>query len=355
VAERQIRELLDYAVADVTPRAADPVADVLRRERRQRHRLVAVVATVVVLLAAAAVATVPRFVGGEYAGDVVASASPTEPTFPVQSDPATPRVVGREVVAGGLVVPVPPGWQTVDDGTTIYCDVPPRTIAVGFDPVPGGSGKYCFEKPFMTVIGVGGLPGSLANASRGHMELRQLTLPGGQPAWFTTSADGATLGQRPNNVATLYLPWSGAALGIALDQADFAEIFPTIRTRPVTPSALKLPDKVTRAEMLGPLRPDRPLTARPRATDPAVIGQVLDRLSGLTEVVTNDEACATQDMATAALTLYTAAGPAMVVITLSDGCAQATSSLGGRVTVPRGFTDELWRLLGGSGTLEHAK
>jgi hypothetical protein len=116
VAERQIGELLDGVVADVTPRAADPVAEVLRRYRRYRYQVGVAFAAIMVVLAVGGFAAVPRFVGGGQRADVFASATPAEPTVPVQAGPAKPRVVGKEVVACGLVVPVPPGWHMIDDG-----------------------------------------------------------------------------------------------------------------------------------------------------------------------------------------------------------------------------------------------
>jgi hypothetical protein len=354
VAERQIRELLGSAVADVTPRAADPVADVLRQYRRHRRRVGVAIGAIILLLAAGGFAAVPRFAGGGQRADVFASASPAESTVPVQTGPARPRVVGKEVVAGGLVMPVPPGWHTIDDGKTTYCNVPPRTIAVGFDPVPGGSGKYCGLKPFISVSGARLSAGLLGSLLRGA-NLRQTTLPGGQSAWMTTWPDTATatFGQRPYNVASLYLPWSGATVHVALDRTGYAEIFPTIRTRPVAPSTLAL--SASSAQIIGPNSLGRPVNSGPRITDPTVIAQALDRLGGLTAAASNDQACATLNMPTAVVWFNTITGPAAVVITLSDNCAQATSSLGGRVTVPRGFANELWRLLGGSGTVEPAK
>jgi hypothetical protein len=227
-------------------------------------------------------------------------------------------------------------------------------MAVGFDPVPGGTGKYCDLKPFISVVGAQLSVGLLWQQVRGA-DLRQITLPGGQPAWLPIQSGSAPLGQRPYNVASLYLPWSGATVHVSLDRTGYAEIFPTIRTRPVTPSTLTLPGNVSSAQILGANGRDRPVNAGPTITDSTVIARALDRLGGLTAAVPNDQACATVNMPTVTVTFSTKAGPVAVVITLSDRCTQATSSLGGRVTVPRGFTNDLWRLLGGSGTVEPAK
>lgn len=349
-----VRELLDCAVAGVRPRAVDPVGDVVRRYRRRRGRVTAAgISAAVVLLAVGVGVAPPRFVGEDNGPEVVASEGPTEPAVAVQTGPASPRIVGNEIIAGGLVMPIPSGWRTIDDATTIYCDVPPRTIAVGFDPVPGGTGEYCDQKPFITITGASFPAWSLP--PRGGIDQRQLTLPGGQPAWLITLPEHDVLGQRPYNVERLYLPWSGVVVGISLDQADFAEIFPMIRTLPVTPSDLLLPDDVTAVQVFGSSDSDPLSNVGPRVTDATVVAKVLQGLRSLTDVVPNDEACATVDMPTIVLQLNAAAEPASIIITRSDRCAQATSSLGGRVTVPRGFTDELWRLLGGKGTVEPAR
>jgi hypothetical protein len=353
--DQRFRELLDNVVADVTPQVVDPVAEVMRRSRRGRRIMVAGGVAVAVVLAVGAAAAIPRFVAADERTDVTASASPTEVATPAQTVPAIPRVVGEEVVAGGLVVPVPPGWRTVDDAATVYCDVAPRTIAVGFDPVPGGTGKYCGLKPFISVAGLS-VQGGWALRQHPGVSQRQLTLPGGQPAWLSVTPRDDALGQQPFTVVRLYLPWSAAVLAISLDQKDFAQIFPTIRTRPVTPSVLSLPDNVTGVQAFGPGdSASWSSKSGPRSRDPATVHDVLQRLQSLTDVVPNDEACATADMPTVVLQVGSAASSATIVITVSEHCAQATSSLGGRVAVPPGFTDQLWRLLGGDGTVEPTK
>ena len=354
-----LRELLDSAVAQVQPRAVDPVADVVRRHRTRRRRVVAAAAAALAVLAVISVTAVLRRPATESRhASPGSSASPSEPSaavtnepapprVPVTGGPATPRVVGGEIVAGGLVLPVPAGWQTTDDDSTIYCDVPPRTVAVGFDPVPGGTGPYCHLKPFIDVTG------AIRRDFRDESP-RQVTLPGGQPAWVSFGVPDSALGQQPGyNVVGLYVPWSGVAVGITLQQDDFARIVPTIRTQPVAPSALVLPTDVSRVEIVPPDRGSG--FPPPRVTDPAVTDQVVGRLLGLTEIVPNDNACATADMPTAAVVLGTSGTSgtsATVVFTLSNHCSQATSSLGGRVQVPAGFVDDLWHLLGGQGALE---
>jgi hypothetical protein len=356
VTERQIRDLLDDAVADVTPRAGDPTADVLRRHRRYRRRRGVAVAAIMVLVVAGGIAAVPRLDTRRPGTDALAPAASSEPTIPVQLGPATPRVVGNEVVAGGLVIPIPPGWRTIDDGRTTYCNLPPRTIAVGFEPVPGGTGRYCSQKPYISVIGSRPTPGLLGHQSPVR-KLRQMTMPGGQPAWLTYLPNTQGLGGIAYNDTSVYLPWSGAIVTLGLDMESLGEILSTMRTRPVQLSTLKLPGSVVSAQMIGPISHDLRGKSSPLVTDPAVIAQALDRLNSLTEVVDNDQdACADLAAPTAAVMLNTSTGlAAVVVITLAGYCRQATASLGGRVSVPRGFGNDLWRLLGGRGAVEPVK
>lgn len=128
----RLRELLDEAVANVTPRRSDPVADVLRQGQVRRRRTVMAAALFVALTlvgVVTAVALVPVKGGPDVVGgttdpsmtptnsptgttgpSISPSNSPTEvatnPPFPPQP---TPKVVAGRVVSDGLSFPAPAG------------------------------------------------------------------------------------------------------------------------------------------------------------------------------------------------------------------------------------------------------
>jgi hypothetical protein len=324
---------LDEAVRDTDPMAE--VAEVVRRYHRGRRRTTVSCVAGVVALAILGVGAIGQL-GARTPGPGTAVSIKT----PSTTAPAIPLLIDGEVIVDGLTVPVPDGWQAIDRRAT-YCDIPPRTVVVGFDPVPGGEGRHCGLKPIIIVAAQG-------QWSSERRAVRQLTLPGGQPAWVATGSSNVAFGKRPGyNVARLYLPWSRAMVGLTLEADEFAAVLASIRARPTQPSALVLPAHVNVVSSTYRGAPQR-------SADPAAVAEVLRRLGGLSDAVSDKRVCAHPDLPALAIDLQAGSSSATVVITLSSTCMEVTSSLGGRVSAPQGYANDIWRMLGGSGTVEPA-
>jgi hypothetical protein len=139
----KIRALLDEGVAGVEPRDPDPVPDLLRRGRARRRHLA-------VAGAAGAVAVAVLATGGIVAtnrsmpDNPPASQPATSPSGKVKGQKEEPvridaTVAGGFVRTGGLAVPIPQGWQVIQDKRLDRCDIPADSVLINVMQLPGGT------------------------------------------------------------------------------------------------------------------------------------------------------------------------------------------------------------------------
>jgi hypothetical protein len=367
---KHLAQLLDDAVAGVQPRDADPVPNVVRRGQRARLRSAAMSAATVLAAFALTVWTVATNTGGTPVPDGVAA-------------PPTPEVVGGEIVAGALRLPIPPGWQVVDAASDRPCEelgdrvivlvgptsaarCSPTQITVRGTPTvnPGGVvlnfGSF-FEDPPVDAVVVS--------------TPRMLALPGGEPAWVNW------YGVKPSGVL---LPWSKVAVDFNRDLQDERSIIDSMRSVPKPATRLVLPDAVHAVELTVPFGDEQ--TEYGRSTDDQTIAAVMALLDKQRSVVSNEGACSRLDHPTARLTLKTTPDasrpprptasysasyassppegapsgpwpspsepvdysdqPTTVIINLSADCREAVSSAGGRVLLPAPVVNRVKELLG---------
>ncbi|MBF9135408.1 hypothetical protein I0C86_41900 [Plantactinospora sp. S1510] len=355
----RIRSLLDAAVEDTRPRVVDPVSAVLRRGRAsRRHRLAGAGASGVVAVALLATGglVVANRGGGETTGanpSASASAPPTLPSEPNSRQTVAATVTDEEVRANGLILTVPDGWRVVSGQRVTDCEVAPRSVLVNVvwmrnERCHGRADIIRLHSWFPPHYGLSEKPSSKV-FSEGVSEL---VLPGGQPAWLS---DNDILNfERFQRSASfnLAVPWAGTLLEIQVPLKDLDFVLGSIRSEPVVPGRLVLPETPPRVTV-GQRGRDRI-----DSTDAAAIAQVLERLRGLDQVVQTDELpCASaqpltpgrklaaKDMATVTLHYPSGFAQAVVAISSTDECAFATSSMGGRVRLPAGFLAEIRALL----------
>jgi hypothetical protein len=348
---QRITALLDAAVSDLEPQAADPVSAVIRRGRAARRRAVV----------AGAVAVVAALTGGIVVNDqlVGRDARPV-----VAEQPPIPRLVNGNVVAGGLILPVPKGWRVVAAGSA-PCGRLTDTILIG-----GPDDAGCAWAP-ITVAGTWHTsPGGLVTAFdplTGGLTVstpRQITLRGGEPAWLDWDTIAERLQPRPDAHAEfnrLLLPWSKVSIMLRVDGPAQQRIIDSIRTSPAPASRLVLPAAAGLAELTTPDAPREYASI----TDPATIAQVLGLMGEHTTTVDRGRACSTQAHPTARLTFRASERRSLrlpppvnpervtatfdvttIIITLADDCYEAVSSRGGRVRLTKPTVDELRRLFG---------
>jgi hypothetical protein len=173
----------------------------------------------------------------------------------------------------------------------------------------------------------------------------QITLPGGQPGWVTT-LDGLVVKPKTVQVVQLFLPWSGANINFITSPDELKQILATIRTEPVTPTKLVLPASASAARW-SVAAGKSPETI----VDPVQFRVLRVLLAGLTDVVPNEAACRA-NVPTMRIELVDEQNKIQETIAISDSpdCAQATSSLGGRVRIPAGVLPNLTQLFAKSRT-----
>jgi len=352
----RIRALLDAAIAEVGPRNPDPLPDVLRRAgARRRHLAVAGAA------AAAAVAVLA-------AGGVVAANHGMPDKAPASQPSATPTGEKEELTrvdatvadgfvrTGGLAVPIPQGWQVIQDKKLDFCDIPAKSVLINVMQIPGGN---CDLHPQLAVYKWAPTGFSAQVSALGVVS--EVILPGGQPVWLDDNELDHLRSVRkkktgnPFSGAQPFLPWASVRLSVDGQQSQIDSVLRGISADPVTPARLTLPEPSAAIQLN--LGHKKQLTS----TDQAVIGQVLKLLTELDRPVRSDELpCAGAEQVTdtwrlagtemAGLIFTDAKGwnaSGMVTISTGDTCAFATSSLGGRVHLPAGFLARVKQLLGG--------
>ena len=186
------------------------------------------------------------------------------------------------------------------------------------------------------------------------LPLNEIVLPGGQPMWLDDNELNNLRAVDRYEVAAmnLWLPWAGAQLYIEMLKTEFAPIQRSMRSEPIAPARLALPDN-TRQIVL-----TLPGIGHQRTSDAGLVEQVMRQLRELDRAVDPAELpCASsapvaQGWTVAAsgmawLSLVDESGLRWVTVAFStaDECAFATSSLGGRVWLPAGFTHQLRTLL----------
>lgn len=327
----RVRQLLNEAVVGVEPRAADPVAAVLGRARHSRRRRVAggsVLTAGLLVVAVVAVGTL-RLDRAE--------PPPTRFATPVPG-PVTVTVENGVVRAGGLRLPVPPGW-TVVTANQPFCETARRTLFINSRPTSGGS---CTEGP--PIITVDGTADS--RVVRAGASWQQMILPGGQPAWLSGIGASALDPTQPGSeyrTLGMDLPWSGVAVTFLMTRAELQPIVASIRTDPVRPGPLVLPAGAVKAVISTGVRGPAEATI----TDPSRVEDLRATLAGLREPAPADTGCPAETPLRH-ITFIDADGAvlAAVMVSMTAACSEATSSRGGRVTVPAG----LWGPLAGKVT-----
>ena len=368
----RLRELLDEAVANVTPSRPDPVADVLRRAQGRRRRTATAAALIVALTVIGIVTTValvpvkrgPGVIAGTTDPSVPPSNSPTaislstppaiSPTTiapgPVRPNSDTPQVVAGRVVSGGLSFPIPTGGRCATDPLPMTACRPRRSPSVGGLSMTGG---VCWIGSFQSASLIFHVCARFR--TRPAPATHELILPGGQPAWLGmgghTSDDPFGTQPGPRTVQIL-VPWSFTFIELNLDYDDLMTFLATVQTTPVAPSPMVLHEDAVSAYFVPPTTESAvnvlflppPNLSDPRV-EPLPAMKVLQRLKSLTDVVPTGQECATVDTAAAAIYLFPSDGAMggndLVVITDSESCSQAMSYMGGRVWVPRALLDEL--------------
>lgn len=187
--DRDVSDVLDRAVAALSPRDPDPVGALLRRVRARRRRRVAAVS--LALVAVAGVGAVGTQLGR---GEVRSQTPPASRSGTDERDAA--RLSENAVEVNGVTVPVPDGWK-VERLTTIPGDcgkpgsrLTARTVFVLPDDYLGHA--PCQSEELITVA-----PGTrLSRFGSGDLTLHA----SGQPAWIEVLEKDETV--------SLILPWS---------------------------------------------------------------------------------------------------------------------------------------------------
>jgi hypothetical protein len=338
--------LLDEAVSDLEPRSSDPVRDVVTRRRVARRRGL----TVGILAVAVVIG------GGVAVGDRLAANRDAVPAAGIVGEPPVPQVVGNNVVAGDLILPIPNGWRVLPASVPADCAKGTnfeKTILIGGSR-DGGCAFAPIEVrsiPDSNPMGIGAerVIGNLI-----HTSPITYTLRGGEPAWLTTAVDDpmnspAKRATYPdfNYYNNLVVPWSRVLVTLRVPGPEQQRIIDTMRTAPHTRSGrLALPATAAKATLTVPDATGGYSAAGYRATtDPATIAAVLRLLREQTSVVDYAHACAGPDQRAASLSLDHTA----VVISLRGRCQEVVSSDGGRVRLTDSVLSKLLHTFGVAG------
>jgi hypothetical protein len=358
--------LLDDAVSEVQPRLADPVPVLIRRARAQRFKATA----------AGALAAVALLGGGFAVSNELIAANQAQDAAGRSTEPPTPRVVDGKIVAGGLILPVPPGWKVVERKAAKSCGMLANTVLIG-----GPDDVGCATAPIEVSGTRGPIPGGIASvpanpggaANTDHLVIsipKMITLPGGEPAWQTLGSPGLpNTAHDPHGYQNwLTLPWSNVLISLRGDRTEQQKVINSMRSKPVKATRLVLP-KTAKAAELAIVERTIPVTATQtppdgdgRSTDPKTITTVLRLLRGQTPAADSGHGCADGTQPTAQLTLRARdirlsqtqprgdikailEDTTTIIITLSDNCREAASSRGGRVTLSASALAQLKKLL----------
>ncbi len=339
--------LLDEAVSGLEPRSSDPVGDVVARRRVARRRC----------LGAGVLAVAVLIGGGVAVGDRLGGNRDGVPVGGIVAKPPIPELVGDNVVAGNLIVPVPQGWRVLPTSVPADCGkgtVFDNTILIG-GPGDGGCAFAPIEvrgwpDPNSGGIGAGGTSGELTLRSPSIYTLR-----GGEPAWLMTAVDDPM--NRPEKDRGLHyynqyynilqVPWSMVNVELRVSGPEQQRIIDTMRTAPHPRSGrLALPATAARATLTVPDATGRYSPAgHGVTTDPTTVAAVLGLLREQASVVDDAHACAGSGQRVARLSL----DRTTVIVSLGGGCQEAVSSDGGRVRLSDRVLSKLKRMFGVAG------
>lgn len=376
----RIRSLFDAAIADVRPRTDDPVPEVLLRGQAARRRNL--IMTGGASIAAVAVIATGVLVADNWIGADAPPANqdervePLAPPWPSERPTEQPgwpsplvdaTVTESEVKVNGLLLELRNGWQAVQaDGAHLTdCEVDPQSIIINVGGLPGGD---CNAR---AQIEVNGWPQSISpeafepqpelptdferpdDAAQDHLTAAEVILPGGHPVWISRHDVEETFSWS-GNWRPFYLtaPWANVGLYIETPVDDLEALLDSISSEPVAPSRLALPGPGSGVGISGGNQ--KPVSS----SEPAVVAGVLDRLRALDRPVEADALPCTgaeeltpgltlagSDMATIGLSYPSGMPAAQILVSTTDECAFATSSMGGRVWLPEGFYAEIRALI----------
>jgi hypothetical protein len=347
--------LLDEAVSGLEPRSSDPVGDVVARRRVARRRCLG-----------AGILAVAVLIGGGVAVDRLGGNGDGVPVGGVVGEPPIPELVGDNVVAGNLILPVPQGWRVLPASVPADCakgTVFDNTILIG-GPGDGGCALAPIEvrsRPIEVYGRSGVSPGGRvvgplsANGDPIITSPRTYTLRGGEPAWLMTAVDDPM--NRPEKdrglhyygqyYNSLLVPWSRVSVELRVSGPEQQRIIDTMRTAPHPRSGrLALPATAAKATLTVPDATDQYSPAGHGViTDPTTVAAVLGLLREQTSVVDDAHACAGPGQRVARLSL----DRTTVIISLGGGCQEAVSSDGGRVRLSNRAMSKLMRMFGVAG------
>jgi hypothetical protein len=341
---QRIRELLDAAVSQVEPREVDPVPLVLRRARGRRKRAVTAGALAVTMLAVGAVVGWPALTG----------ARETPMAEPVSGPPPTPRLVGGQIVAGGIRIPVPAGWTVSDEATGCQDLTGNIVLLAGPDDIGCSSApieiRSRITRPPVRVTA--DLVESWPPLSRASM----VTLAGGEPGWLTRYPAQVMRDPRAHvkhepaaPTGVLWLPWSQLAITLRVDAQEQSSFLESIRSTPRPGGRLVIGTQPEWAALLVDGQ-----TPGERIEDSAAIGALLELLRHQEAVMDGRRACAAPEHPSAVLILESGwdndlrneRSTTIIVVTLAPECREAVSAEGGRVRLSQQTFEELMRLFG---------
>jgi len=193
--DRDVLDVLERAVAELSPRHPDPVGAVLSRVRARRRRLVASIT--LTFVAVAGLGALGSQLGD---GDIRSRTSPASDSG--SDERSTARVTSDAVEVNGVTVPVPDGWG-VEQLTEVRgdCQRPeaqlrPRMVYV----MPDG---HMGPAPCQSGVGITVSPGSeLSRFGIGDLTIHD----SGQPAWIEAEQVGGA--------TSLILPWSRVVVSV---------------------------------------------------------------------------------------------------------------------------------------------
>jgi hypothetical protein len=354
---KRTRALLEQAVADVTPRVADPSSDIVRRAVARRRRSAWVTAAIAAVAVVSVLTVVKLALPSDKAPAVSASPSQANP-MPEIPPPLRPRVEGTGLHLNSLVLPLTNGWKYKryeDPSAVDYCSIPPKTIAYTNGGVAPGD---CDARPQVTFGQSRGLrPSGPPIGPAGG--INEVVLPGGQPVWLDDNeVANFTIGSKTTFLAAAFnAPWARIGVYLEMPTTMDGSFLGGIRADVVPPARLSMPEAPTTVYVIV----DGNLVS---STAPTTIREVIDRLKALDQVVDSSQpVCpggpkvgpvwrlAGQHMAEVTFTAYDPVRRidwvlGTVAVSTSPTCAFATSSLGGRVWLPAGFAAQLHELVG---------
>lgn len=352
----RLKELLDAAVAGIQPRTEDPTHVIVRRGRRRDARMVvgAAVAVVCVLLTMGFVVAQVAGRGGPAPG-VIAEVGGRGSSSPADGS-AVPRVVGRTVVAAGLVFTAPAGWSVRDasrgcprannDTPWYQDDGYPTKACVEFD-APEDQHRFVAVDvdPGDHLNGIADTLDKPPYGSQPVFAQRVLTLPSGLSAWIVAGDDLDPAGMQAETLSQISFPDRKIRLKAMMGAQERMAFLNSIQAPHFAPATLSLPTSATRAQLSVPGQSgDNGATWYTTGVqaDADRVAHVLGVLRKPAQAVDAQTSCANGRQAAAQLILRNGDRVSAVIAIVSSGsCHEAFSSAGGAVRVSDDFLAQL--------------